>query len=188
MRFIETGLKGAFVIELDVIEDERGYFARTWSPGVFAERGLNPRVAECSTAYNRWRGTLRGMHFQVKPHEEAKLVRCTRGALYDVIVDLREGSPTRRRWVAVELSAAAPRMLYVPESFAHGYQTLEDDTDVSYQMSECYHPESARGLRWDDPALGIRWPLPVSVISERDAGFSLLDPEGERAPGFVRRD
>lgn len=174
MKFEETKLKGVFVIEPELIEDERGFFARSWSPEEFAERGLRPQVAQCNISFNRLKGTLRGMHFQVAPHEEAKLVRCTRGGIFDVAVDLRPDSPTRYRWTAVELTADNRRMLYVPEGFAHGYQTLEDATEIFYQVSETYHPESARGLRWDDPRLGINWPLPVTLISARDGGFDLL--------------
>jgi dTDP-4-dehydrorhamnose 3,5-epimerase len=177
MRFIETELKGAFVIEPELISDERGYFARTWSAEDFAAHGLNQRVVQCSTAYNRHQGTIRGMHFQVDPHEEAKLVRCTRGAIYDVIVDLRSGSPTRYRWTAVELSEEAPRMFYIPEGFAHGYQTLADNTEVFYQISQHYRPGSGRGLRWDDPALDIKWPLPVSQVSSRDKEHPLMQPQ-----------
>jgi dTDP-4-dehydrorhamnose 3,5-epimerase len=172
--FTETKLKGAFVVAPEFIEDERGFFARLWTPEEFEERGLNPRLVQSNISYNRRKGTLRGMHFQVKPHEEAKLVRCTRGSLYDVALDLRPDSPTYLQWEAVELTEENRLMFYVPEGFAHGYQTLEDDTEVFYQMSELYHPESARGLRWDDPKLGIRWPLPVSVISQRDTQFELL--------------
>jgi dTDP-4-dehydrorhamnose 3,5-epimerase len=174
MIFTETKLEGVYVIAPEFIEDERGFFARLWTPEEFAERGLNPRLVQANVSYNRRKGTLRGMHFQVKPHEEAKLVRCTRGSLYDVALDIRPDSPTYLQWEAVELTEANRLMFYVPEGFAHGYQTLEDDTEVFYQMSELYHPESARGLRWDDPKLGLRWPLPVSVISERDKQFELL--------------
>lgn len=174
MLFKETELKGVFVVEPEIIEDERGFFACSWSPAEFEKHGLNPRLLQCNISFNKRNGTLRGMHFQVKPHEEAKLVRCTRGAIYDVAVDLREESPTRYRWVAAELTADNHRMLYIPEGFAHGYQTLADDTEIFYQMSEYYHPESARGLRWDDSRLGIEWPLPVTVMSERDAKFQLL--------------
>src|SRR4051812_43835121 len=175
MRFIETQLKGALVVEPELIKDERGHFARTWSREEFAARGLNSRLAQCSSSYNRLRGTLRGMHYQIAPHGEAKLVRCTAGAIYDVIVDLREGSPTRSKWIGVELSGGNRRMVYVPEGFAHGYQTLENDTEVFYQVSECYHPECARGVRWDDPAFGIEWPLEISVISERDRSHPFVD-------------
>ena len=174
MIFTETKLRGVYVIAPELIEDERGFFARLWTPEEFEERGLNPRLVQSNISYNRRQGTLRGMHFQVRPHEEAKLVRCTRGSLYDVALDIRPDSPTYLQWEAVELTEENRLMFYLPEGFAHGYQTLEDDTEVFYQMSELYHPESARGLRWDDPKLGIRWPLPVSVISQRDAQFELL--------------
>jgi dTDP-4-dehydrorhamnose 3,5-epimerase len=184
MLFTETKLRGAFVVEPELIEDARGFFARTWTPEEFEARGLNPRIAQCSISYNARRGTLRGMHYQIAPYAEAKVVRCTRGAIYDVAVDLREGSPTYLRWAAVELSERNHAMLYIPEGFAHGYQTLEDDTEVFYQVSESYCPEAARALRWDDPALGIAWPLPVSAISERDRGAPLSEarrdpPHGE---------
>lgn len=174
MIFTETKLKGVYVIAPELIEDERGFFARLWTPEEFSERGLNPRLVQSNISYNRKKGTLRGMHFQIKPHEEAKLVRCTRGALYDVALDIRPDSPTYLQWEAIELTEENRLMFYVPEGFAHGYQTLSDDTEVFYQMSELYHPGSARGLRWDDPALGIRWPLPVSTISQRDTQFELL--------------
>jgi dTDP-4-dehydrorhamnose 3,5-epimerase len=174
MIFTETKLEGVYVIAPEFIEDERGFFARLWTPEEFEERGLNPRLVQSNISYNRKRGTLRGMHFQVKPHEEAKLVRCTRGALYDVALDVRPDSPTYLQWEPVELTEENRLMFYVPEGFAHGYQTLSDDTEVFYQMSELYHPQAARGLRWDDPKLGINWPLPVSVISERDTQFELL--------------
>jgi len=178
MIFTETGLGGAFVVELEKKEDERGFFARTWCREEFRARGLNPLLAQCGISYNERRGTLRGMHYQGAPHEEAKLVRCTRGAIHDVILDLRPNSPTFKRWVAVDLTAGEYPMLYVPEGFAHGFQTLEDDTEVFYQISEPYHPESARGVRWNDPAFGMEWPLEVSVISGKDA--SLEDFDGGR--------
>jgi dTDP-4-dehydrorhamnose 3,5-epimerase len=174
MIFKETKLLGVFVIEPEIIEDERGFFATSWAPEEFKRRGLNPHVVQCNISFNKLRGTLRGMHFQEKPHEEAKLTRCTNGAIFDVAVDVRHLSPTRFEWVAVELSATNHRMLYIPEGFAHGYQTLADATEISYQMSEYYHPESARGLRWDDPRLGIEWPLPVTKMSPRDREFDLL--------------
>jgi dTDP-4-dehydrorhamnose 3,5-epimerase len=174
MKFHETELEGVFVLELELLEDERGFFARSWSPEEFAAHGLNPHIAQCNVSFNLRKGTVRGMHFQVAPHAEAKLVRCTRGAIFDVAVDLRPGSPTRYRWTAVELNADNRRLLYVPEGFAHGYQTLEAATEIFYQVSETYYQESARGLRWDDPRLGIGWPLPVSLISERDRAFELL--------------
>jgi|SRR5215217_4304745 len=171
MIFTETKLQGAFVIEPERLEDERGFFARTWDREEFEAHGLNPHLAQCSISFNKWKGTLRGMHYQAAPHEEAKLVRCTRGAIYDVILDLRPSSPTYKRWVAVELKAKTHRMLYVPEGFAHGFQTLKDESEVFYQISEFYHPESGRGVRWDDPAFDIRWPEGRSVISHRDAGY-----------------
>ena len=171
MIFTPLGLPGAFVIELEKLEDERGFFARTWSRREFESRGLNPRVEECSVSFCPSRGTLRGMHYQAAPHEEAKLVRCTAGAIYDVIIDLRPGSATYTRWEAVELTAANRRVLYVPEGFAHGFLTLADGTEVCYQISAAYTPEASRGVRWDDPAFGIRWPGPVSVIADRDASY-----------------
>ena len=174
MIFTATRLAGAYLIDPERIEDERGFFARTWCRDEFERQGLNPRLVQCNVSYNHRRGTLRGMHYQAKPHEEAKLVRCTRGAIYDVIVDLRPDSPTYRQWVAVELTAENRRMLYIPEGFAHGFQTLADETEVFYQMSESYHPQSARGVRYDDPALGIAWPLEVAIISEKDRGYPLL--------------
>jgi dTDP-4-dehydrorhamnose 3,5-epimerase len=174
MLFKETKLKGVFVVEPEIITDERGFFACSWSALEFEKHGLNPRLMQCNISFNTKRGTLRGMHFQQQPHEEAKLVRCTRGAIYDVAVDMRPGSPSRYQWLAVELTPDNRRMLYLPEGFAHGYQALADETEIFYQISESYHPESARGLRWDDPRVGIEWPLPVNEISERDRGFSFL--------------
>ncbi|HEX9628866.1 MAG TPA: dTDP-4-dehydrorhamnose 3,5-epimerase [Pyrinomonadaceae bacterium] len=179
MIFTETALKGAFIIEPELIPDERGFFARTWSAEEFVEHGLNPRVAQKNISLNKKRGTLRGMHFQVKPHEEAKLVRCTAGSIFDVIVDLREDSTTFRKWIGSELSAKNRLMVYIPEGFAHGFQTLEDETEVAYQISGYYHPESARGVRWDDPAFNFKWPLPVTVMSERDRKHPLVGDEGK---------
>lgn len=177
MIFTETSLKGAFVIEPERLEDERGFFARTWCVREFEDHGLNPRVVQCNVSYNKKKGTLRGMHFQVAPHEEAKLVRCTMGAIYDVIIDLRPGSPTYAKQVAVVLSAQNRRMLFVPEGFAHGFQTLEDHAEVFYQMSEIYVPECARGVRWDDPVFGIQWPEDDRIISERDQRYSDFIPQ-----------
>jgi dTDP-4-dehydrorhamnose 3,5-epimerase len=168
MIFTETKLKGTFVIDPEKLEDERGFFARTWCQREFADRGLNPCIAQCSISFNHKRGTLRGMHYQVAPHEEAKVVCCNRGAIYDVIVDLRPDSPTFIEWLAVELHAENRRMLYIPEGFAHGFQTLEDNTEIFYQISEFYAPEYARGLRWDDAAFGIQWPPADRTISVRD--------------------
>jgi dTDP-4-dehydrorhamnose 3,5-epimerase len=180
MIFTETKLAGAFVIEPERFEDERGFFARSWSEREFAELGLSSRVAECNLSFNKKKGTLRGMHLQVAPHGQVKIVRCTSGAIYDCIIDLRPDSPTFKQWVAVELSALNRLMLYIPTEFAHGFQTLEDDTEVFYQMSEVYHPESAAGVRWNDPAFGIAWPLEISAIAERDATYEDYQPVARR--------
>ena len=172
MRFAETKLKGAFVIDLERIEDERGFFARSFCEEAFAGHGLNPHVAQCSISFNPAKGTLRGLHWQAAPHLEAKLVRVTRGAIFDVILDLRRDSPTFQQHVAVELTAENRRMLYVPENCAHGFQTLEDNTEVFYQMSVLFRPESARGVRWNDPAFGIEWPQAGRrIIHHRDANY-----------------
>ncbi len=176
MRFLPTALAGAYVVQAEPVSDERGYFARTWCRDEFRRHGLNAELAQCSISQNRLRGTLRGMHFQAAPHEEAKLVRCTRGAIYDVIVDLRPGSPTLRKWVSCELSAANARMLYVPEGFAHGFLTLADDSEVSYQISAAYRAEAARGFRWDDASVAIAWPQAPAVISQRDRALPALSP------------
>jgi dTDP-4-dehydrorhamnose 3,5-epimerase len=174
--FREAGLAGAWLIDIEPQEDERGFFGRTFSRDDFAARGLKADFLQCSLSYNRRSGTLRGMHYQAPPHAENKLVRCTMGAVLDVIVDLRPGSPTFLRWVQFELSAENRRSLYVPELCAHGFMTLSDDTEVSYQITEYHHPESARGARWNDPLLGIRWPREPAVISARDQAHPLLDP------------
>jgi len=168
MIFRELNLPGAFVLEPERVEDERGFFARAFCREELAAHGLDPTVAQCSLSFNRRRGTLRGMHYQAAPAEEAKLVRCVRGAIHDVIVDVRPASPTLGRHAAARLDADNRLALYLPPGFAHGFQTLEDDTELYYQMSAAYSPEHARGFRHDDPELGIAWPLPVSVISERD--------------------
>lgn len=176
MIFAETRLAGAYTLDLERHDDERGFFARTWDGDELAARGLDARVAQASIAYNHVSGTLRGLHFQAPPHAETKLVRCTRGAIWDVIVDIRRGSATFLEWIGVELSAENRRTLYVPEEFAHGYQTLADGTEVSYQMSTPYFPEAARGLRWDDPRLAIDWPhAEARVISERDLAWPDVD-------------
>lgn len=175
----ETQLLGAYVIELERREDERGFFARTWCQREFERYGLNSSLVQCNVSFNRRQGTLRGLHYQAAPHAEAKLVRCTRGRLYDVILDLRRDSPTHRRWFAVELNEDNHRMLYVPEGFAHGFQTLVDNTEVFYQMSEFFYSELARGVRWDDPAFDIEWPPGPRILSERDrsyADYSADDP------------
>ncbi len=169
MRFAETELPGAYIITPERLEDERGFFARISCAREFEENGLVPSFVQTSIAYNHKKGTLRGMHFQVAPHEEVKTVRCTMGAIFDVIVDLRPDSQTYGRWTGVVLSAENRTTLYVPEGFAHGYQTLEDGTEVFYQMSRYYAPGSARGIRWDDPTIAIRWPaVDERVISGRD--------------------
>jgi dTDP-4-dehydrorhamnose 3,5-epimerase len=169
--FREAQLRGAFIIDPDRLQDERGFFARTWCQREFADQGLNFRLVQCSISFNIRKGTWRGMHYQAAPHEEAKLVRCTRGRIWDVIVDLRSDSPTFGRHISVELSVDNHRMLYVPERFAHGFQTLEDETEVSYQMSQYHAPQSARGFRWNDPAFGIRPPLDITSISNRDSDY-----------------
>jgi dTDP-4-dehydrorhamnose 3,5-epimerase len=171
MTFTETKLKGAFLIDLKRLEDQRGFFARVWCQEDFNKHGLNPRIAQVNLSFNKKKGTLRGMHFQHAPHQECKLVRCSRGAIYDVIIDLRPSSPTYKQWVGVELRADTYRMLFVPEDFAHGYQSLEDDTEVLYQVSQCYAPQSEGGMRYNDPAFGIQWPLQVTVISEKDKAW-----------------
>jgi dTDP-4-dehydrorhamnose 3,5-epimerase len=171
MIFRELKLTGAFIIELKKIEDERGFFAQSWSEKEFAAQGLDSHLVECSISFNRKRGTLRGMHYQAAPHGQVKIVRCTKGSIHDVIIDLRAGSPTFKRWESVELSEANHRMLYIPKDFAHGFLTLEDATEVFYQMSDPYAPESGRGVRWDDRAFGISWPAPVSMINERDRSY-----------------
>jgi dTDP-4-dehydrorhamnose 3,5-epimerase len=161
-----------YLIEPQLLGDERGFFARTWCRREFEARGLNADLAQCSISFNRKAGTLRGMHYQAAPYEEPKLVRCTQGAIYDVALDLRPQSPTFKRWVGVELTAANRRMLYIPAGCAHGFQTTADDSEVFYQISEFYHPEAARGVRWDDPAFAIRWPETTHrIVSPRDAGF-----------------
>ncbi len=171
MIFIPTRLAGAFILEPEKQEDDRGFFARTWCQREFEAHGLNPRLVQCSISFNKKKGTLRGLHFQSAPHEEAKLVRCTMGAIYDVILDLRGHSPTFKEHVAVVLSAENRKMLYVPEGLAHGFQTLEDHTEVFYQMSEFYVPAPVGGVRWDDPAFGIQWPAADRIISERDRSY-----------------
>jgi dTDP-4-dehydrorhamnose 3,5-epimerase len=171
MIFSETKLKGAFVIELERFTDERGFFARSWCQKEFEKHGLNPRLVQCNISYNISKGTLRGLHYQVSPCEEAKLVRCTMGAIFDVIVDLRPESPTFKHYFADILSAGNRKMLFIPEGFAHGLLTLQDDSEVLYQMSDFYSLDHAKGARWNDPAFGIQWPDEVLVVSERDRGY-----------------
>jgi dTDP-4-dehydrorhamnose 3,5-epimerase len=171
LNFAPTSLGGAYIVSPEPRNDGRGFFARTWCQKEFEAHGLNPRLVQCSISFNRRKGTWRGMHYQAAPHEEAKLVRCTMGSICDVIVDLRPDSPTFRSHLTVLLSAENRKMLYIPERFAHGFLTLEDNTEIFYQMSESYAQESARGFRWNDPYFGIRLPLEVAVISERDRNF-----------------
>ncbi len=171
MIFIATQLPGAYLIELKRSEDERGFFARTFCQREFEEQGLNPHIAQCNTSFNKRKGTLRGMHFQEVPYVETKLVRCTAGAIYDVIIDLRSDSPTFKQYAAFELTAENRKMLYIPEGFAHGFQTLADSSELLYQMSQVYSPDYARGVRWDDPAFGIQWPSAERIILERDRNY-----------------
>jgi dTDP-4-dehydrorhamnose 3,5-epimerase len=171
MRFHEAAVAGVFVVDLEPRPDERGFFARCFCERELTEHGLPSRFPQCNLSRNRRRGTLRGMHFQAGPAPEAKLVRCTAGAVHDVVVDLRPRSPTRFRWLGVDLSARDGRAIFVPAGVAHGFVTLEDDADVFYHMTEVHRPELERGFRWDDPRFGIRWPLRPAVISPRDAGF-----------------
>jgi dTDP-4-dehydrorhamnose 3,5-epimerase len=175
--FRPTRLKGAFRIELEKFEDDRGFFARTFCQREFAEMGLNPAFVQCNMSVSSPKGVLRGMHYQVAPYEEAKLIRCTRGAIWDVIVDLREGSETFKQWVSEEMTCDNRKMLYIPEGIAHGFLTLSNDTEVLYQMSQFYMPEFARGVRWDDPAFGILWPEKVTVISEKDRNYPDFGPD-----------
>ena len=167
----ETELKGAFTIALEKFTDVRGFFARTWSQQEFLGLGLDENLVECNISFNKQKGTLRGMHYQAEPHGQVKVVRCTRGAIFDVIIDLRPESSTFKRWVSIELSAENHRMLYVPRGFAHGFQTLRDNTEVLYQMSSYYEPESGRGVRWNDPAFGIDWPSVERIIIDRDQAY-----------------
>jgi len=171
MKFNETELKGGYIIDIQKIEDDRGFFARGWCKNEFEEHGISSNLAQANISYNKFKGTLRGLHYQASPYEEAKLVRCTKGGIFDVMVDLREGSPTHGKWMGAELTADNHRMLLVPEGFAHGFQTLQDDTEVFYQVSEFYTPNAEKGARYDDPAFGITWPLEVSVISDKDANW-----------------
>ncbi len=171
MIFTETKLPGAFVIELEKHADQRGFFARTFCRKEFEAHGLNPQVAQCNVSFNKRKGTLRGMHYQAVPFAEAKLVRCTSGSIYDVIIDIRRSSPTFKQHFAVELSAENHKMLYIPEEFAHGFQTLQDDTEIFYQMSQHFSPEHARGVRWNDPTFRIEWPEDERIIVERDQRY-----------------
>lgn len=172
MLFTETPLKGAYLIDVEQKSDDRGFFGRSWCKQEFETHGLNPALVQCNISFNKMRGTLRGMHYQSAPYEEAKLVRCTMGAIYDVIIDLRPRSNTFMQWLGVQLTADNHRALYISEGFAHGFQTLVHNSEILYQMSEFYHPEAARGLRWDDPAFGIEWPIDTLIISDKDKNYS----------------
>ncbi len=174
MEFRETKLQGAFIVALEPRQDHRGFFSRTFCAKEFEAHNLNPTVAQCNLSFNYTKGTLRGMHYQLSPATETKFIRCTKGAIYDVIIDMRPESETYLQHIGVELSEESRLALYVPEMFAHGYQALTDNTEIIYQVSEFYTPNRERGLRYDDPALGIEWPLPISEISEKDANWSLL--------------
>jgi len=171
MIFTESPLAGAYCVDIEQASDDRGFFARSYCAQEFVRHGLAATTQQCSVSFNVRKGTLRGLHFQAAPHDEEKLVRCTAGAIFDVIVDLRVGSPTHRGWYGTELSAANHRALYVPKGFAHGFITLCDDSEVYYMISVAYAAGSARGLRWNDPAFGIRWPFEPTVISARDAAY-----------------
>ena len=172
MRFTETGIRGAFVVEPDLIDDDRGFFARTWCQKEFGVHGLNPALVQCSISFNTRAGTLRGMHYQAAPYGEVKMIRCTQGSIFDVIIDLREDSPTFTRHISVVLSANNRRLLYIPAGFAHGFQTLEVNTEVTYQMSEVYRADRARGVRWNDAAFGIEWPAAETrTMALRDRSY-----------------
>jgi dTDP-4-dehydrorhamnose 3,5-epimerase len=179
MIFTELPLPGAYVVDMERLADDRGFFARSYCGDEFAARGLGPDLRQCSVSYNARKGTLRGMHYQVAPHEEHKLVRCTAGAIFDVIIDIRTASPTYRHWFGVELTMDNRRSLFIPPGFAHGFVSLSDDTEVYYMISVAHAPAFSRGVRWNDPAFAIDWPMPPAVISDRDAAYPLLDvPDG----------
>jgi dTDP-4-dehydrorhamnose 3,5-epimerase len=176
VTFTPLALAGACLVEAEPHADERGFYARTFCAEEFRRHGLSDRLVQCGFSYNRNRGTIRGMHRQVSPWAQDRLVRCSRGAIYDVIIDLRPGSATYRRWLAVELTAARPVMLYVPEGFAHGFQTLEDETEVFYQMSEAYHRDAEQGVRWNDPGFAIAWPIENPTLSDKDRAYRDFQP------------
>ena len=180
MIFVATPLAGAYTVEIERRNDDRGFFARTWCRREFAEMGLNADLAQCNLSYTRERGTLRGMHWQAAPHSEAKLVRCTRGAIWDAIIDLRCDSPSYMQHFGVELTAESGRAIYIPEGMAHGFITLQNDCEVSYQMSEFYEPAAGRGIRWNDPAFRIGWPLNDPILHPRDAAYPDFQPENEQ--------
>lgn len=175
MEFTETRLKGSFIVEPEKLIDDRGFFARSWDQKIFDEKGLNSKVVQCNISSNKQKGTLRGMHFQIAPYEEAKLIRCTKGSAFEVMIDLRSNSKTFKQWFGLELSEDNYKMLYVPEGFALGFQTLVDDTELFYQMSQIYMPEYARGIRWDDETFKISWPLKPTIISKKDSSYESFE-------------
>ena len=171
MIFSETRLAGSFIIELEKIKDERGFFARTWDKIKFSEMNLDSEFVQSSISLNKKKGTIRGMHYQTKPYQESKIVRCTKGKIFDVIIDLRPNSTTFKKWVSVELSEDNYKMMYIPKGFAHGYQTLDDYSEILYEISEYYKPECSKGIRWNDKEFNIQWPLKEIIISEKDKTF-----------------
>ncbi|MFW6219030.1 MAG: dTDP-4-dehydrorhamnose 3,5-epimerase [Bacteroidota bacterium] len=175
MKFTELELKGAYLIEIQKIEDDRGFFGRSWCHNEFQEHGLNPNIKQINTSLTKKKGTIRGMHYQVDPYQETKFVRCTSGRIFDVIIDLRPESPTFMQWSGNELSSDNYRMVYVPGNFAHGFISLEDDSEIYYPVTEFYTPGAERGIRFDDPAFNIKWPVPVSVVSEKDSNHPPFD-------------
>jgi dTDP-4-dehydrorhamnose 3,5-epimerase len=183
MIFTETKLQDAFIIQPERLEDQRGFLARSWCQREFEAHGLNPCLVQCNISFNKKKGTLRGMHYQLAPHAETKLVRCTMGAIYDVIIDLRPESPTFKQYCAVVLTAENRTMIYVPEGFAHGFQVLQDNTEVFYQMSEFYVPEAARGVRWNDPTFAIEWPRDERIILARDQSYPNFSTKGSLTAG-----
>ena len=175
MIFTETTVNDAYIVELDKREDHRGFFARTWDKNEFEEHNLNSNLVQCNVSFSKKRGTLRGMHYQKKPFEESKLIRCTKGKIFDVIIDLRTHSSTFKKWFGVELTQENYKMLYVPEGFAHGFQSLEDNSEIIYQVSEFYTPNSELGIHWNDPAFNITWPIEEKTITEKDNSWKLFD-------------
>lgn len=174
MRFQPLGISGAALVHLEPVHDDRGFFARTWCESDFAKQGFDGRIAQCNMSLNSRRGTIRGLHLQRPPHAEAKTVRCIRGMAFDVLVDLRRKSPTYGRWESIELTSENRLSVYIPEGVAHGFQSLEDNTEIFYQMSTPYHPAAAWGVRWDDPSLGIPWPVQDPIVSSKDRALPLL--------------
>lgn len=172
MKFIKTKLKDVFIIEIEKIFDSRGFFSRSWDTSIFKENNLNEKIVQCNISFNTKKGTLRGMHFQKSPYSESKLIRCTKGKIFDVIIDLRPESESYKKWISVELSENNYKILYVPEGFAHGFQTLEENSEVFYQMSEFYNPKYSDGVRWDDEKFNINWPITPPIISEKDLSYS----------------